>query len=254
MKQGMKKINLHLNKRYLLLDRKFVINYFLQLAALLLVFIIPIRVNAMAKDNFPERLQMVETQLIDRGIKDRRVLDAMQKVPRHLFMPINFKQYAYEDAPFPIGYNQTISQPFIVALMSEAANLTPNSRVLEIGTGSGYQAAILSTLCKEVYTIEIVKNLGKEAMKKLAELGYHNVRVRIGSGYEGWPEEAPFDAIIVTAAPPELPMNLVEQLKIGGRLIIPVGISDQELLRITRNKDAIKKEHLLPVKFVPMVK
>jgi len=210
-------------------------------------------VNAMSDDNFiSKRLQMVETQLIDRGIRDQRVLNAMQKVPRHLFMPINFKQYAYEDLPCPIGYNQTISQPFIVAFMIESANLMPNSRVLEIGTGLGYQAAVLSMLCKEVYTIEIIKGLGKAAKKNLAILGYDNVYVRIGNGYEGWPEKAPFDAIIVAAASPELPINLVKQLKVEGRLIIPLGINNQELLCITRNKDGVKKEYLLPVRFVPM--
>ena len=205
------------------------------------------------EDFISKRLRMVNTQLIGRGLQDQRVLDAMREVPRHLFMPTSAQEYAYEDMPFPIGYNQTISQPYIVAFMTEVAELNPDAKVLEIGTGSAYQAAILSVLCKEVYTVEVIKDLGKKAKEKLKELGYNNVYVRIGSGYQGWPEEAPFDAIIVTAAPEELPMKLVEQLKIGGRLVIPVGTYQQELLRITRNEDGIKKENLLPVRFVPMV-
>lgn len=209
----------------------------------------------MANDHFiSQRLQMVKTQLMDRGIRDRKVLEAMRKVPRHLFMPPDTEQYAYEDSPFAIGYKQTISQPFIVAFMTEAANLSHTCRVLEIGTGSGYQTAILSLLCKEVYTIEVVEELGARAKKKLSELACKNVHARVGSGYQGWPEEAPFDAIIVTAAPPELPLALVQQLKVGGKLVIPVGTSEQELLCVTRNVDGITTEHLLPVRFVPMVK
>ena len=208
----------------------------------------------MVHDDFiAKRLHMVNTQLIGRGLQDQRVLDAMREVPRHLFMPTAVQEYAYEDMPFPIGYNQTISQPYIVAFMTEVAELKPDAKVLEIGTDSAYQAAILSVLCKKVYTVEVIKDLGEKAKEKLKELGYNNVYVRIGSGYQGWPEEAPFDAIIVTAAPEEVPIKLVEQLKIGGRLVIPVGTYQQKLLRITRNKDGIKKENLLPVRFVPMV-
>lgn len=209
----------------------------------------------MDKNNYIfERSQMVEAQLKARGINDQKLLMVMQKTPRHLFVPDNMQEYAYEDRPLPIGYNQTISQPYIVALMTEAANLHPDSKVLEIGTGSGYQAAILAELCHEVYTIELVEALGKLAQKCLKNMGYNNVHVKVGDGYKGWPEQAPFDAIIATAAPEDVPQSLLEQLKDGGRLVIPVGSISQELLRITRSKDGFTKESILPVRFVPMVK
>jgi protein-L-isoaspartate(D-aspartate) O-methyltransferase len=200
-----------------------------------------------------QRLSMVQNQLIARGIKDQKVLDAMSKVPRHLFIPNTMHEYAYEDSPLPIGYGQTISQPFIVALMTQAATLTPNSKVLEIGTGSGYQTAILSLLCKKVYTIEIIEDLAKNAQQILHKLGYNNISLLIGNGYLGWCKHAPFDAIITTAAPIKLPKTLISQLKVGGNLIIPIGKIDQTLLRIIRHKDSISKETLLPVRFVPMV-
>ena len=198
--------------------------------------------------------QMVQEQIISRGIQDSRVIKAISEVPRELFVPNELKSSAYEDSPLPIGYKQTISQPFIVAFMTEAAQLDQTSRVLEIGTGCGYQAAILSKLCKEVYSIEVLKPLGEEAKMRLNKLGYKNIHLRIGDGYKGWTENSPFDAIIVTAAPEEVPQTLINQLKEGGRLIIPIGRFVQELIRITRIKDKIKKENLMPVRFVPMVK
>lgn len=198
--------------------------------------------------------KMIQNQIELRGIEDKRVIKAIKTVDRALFVPDDLHNLAYEDSPLPIGYNQTISQPFIVAFMTEAAKLKQGAKVLEIGTGSGYQAAILSKLCNEVYSVEIVRPLGEEAARKLKSLNYHNVHVRIGDGYQGWKEAAPFDAIIVTAAPEELPQTLIDQLKEGGRLIIPVGTGSQELMRITKTKTGIKKENLLPVRFVPMIK
>ena len=169
------------------------------------------------------RVQMVEQQLRQRGIRDERVLQAMATIPRHLFVPSTLRTRAYDDQPLPIGAGQTISQPYIVALMSESLLLTGAETVLEVGTGSGYQAAILSRLVREVYTIEIVEPLGKEAAQRLKELDYTNVQTRIGDGYKGWPEAAPFDAILVTCTPDHVPQPLVDQLKEGGRMIIPVG-------------------------------
>lgn len=201
-----------------------------------------------------ERFHMVETQLKERYVKDQQLLEVMRTTPRHLFIPEFSRRYAYEDRPLDIGYGQTISQPYIVAFMTEAARIDKDSKVLEIGTGSGYQAAILAQLCKEVYTVEIIEPLAEATKKLLAELGYINVHVHIGDGYKGWPNKAPFDVIIATAAPPKLPFSLADQLKEGGRLIIPVGTTvNQELLRIIRTKDGIKQEELLPVRFVPMV-
>jgi protein-L-isoaspartate(D-aspartate) O-methyltransferase len=197
---------------------------------------------------------MVKEQIIARGIKDKRVINAMEHVDRSLFIPEALQELAYEDSPLPIGYGQTISQPFIVAFMVEAAKIEPEFKVLEIGTGSGYQAAVLSNLCHEVYSIELIRSFGQHASKLLKQLGYKNVHVKIGDGYKGWQEVAPFDAIIVTAAPQEIPELLVKQLKYDAKLIIPVGIDIQELMRITREKNGIKKEKLIPVKFVPMIK
>jgi protein-L-isoaspartate(D-aspartate) O-methyltransferase len=179
-----------------------------------------------------ERDRMVEQQLASpgRGITNARVLDVMRKVPRHEFVPANIRAHAYSDRPLPIGYDQTVSQPFIVAFMTEKLEPKPTDRVLEIGTGSGYQAAVLAELVKEVYTIEIVEPLARRAEADLQRLGYTNVHVRAGDGYKGWPEAAPFDAVIVTCAPNDVPQPLVEQLKEGGRMIIPVGAGwSQEL-------------------------
>jgi len=204
-------------------------------------------------DAFQEaRKRMVETQIRARGVKDARVLKAMEKVPRHRFVPEHLWDEAYFDEPLPIGYGQTISQPYVVAYMTEQLGLTGDEKVLEIGTGSGYQAAILAELAKEVYTIEIIPELGKRAAEVLKELGYENVHVRIGDGYRGWPEAAPFDAIILTAAPDHVPQPLLDQLKVGGRMILPLGDFYQDLVLITKTEKGIKKERKIPVRFVPM--
>lgn len=202
-----------------------------------------------------ERQQMVEAQLAARGIEDRRVLAALTSVPRHAFVTPEHEPDAYLDCPLPIGHGQTISQPYIVALMTEALELEPGDRVLEVGTGSGYQAAVLGVLCREVFTIEIVPELATRARRVLEELDQANVHVRTGDGYMGWPEEAPFDAVILTAAPDRVPTPLVEQLKPGGKLVLPVGETayDQSLLRITKHDDgSTGVERLAPVRFVPM--
>jgi len=200
-----------------------------------------------------ERARMVEEQLKRRDIRDERVLSAMLSVPRHLFIPESARGGAYCDFPVPIGYGQTISQPYIVAFMTESLKVAPEHRVLEIGTGSGYQAAVLSVLAKEVFTIEIVEPLAKRARATLPDLGYRNVEVRTGNGYLGWPEHAPYDRIIVTAAPPEVPPALVQQLKVGGLMAIPVGVSDQELRIMRRTATGMETIATLPVRFVPMV-
>ena len=199
------------------------------------------------------RERMVQEQMVTRGIRDPRVLEALRKVPRHRFVPAEMQALAYEDTPLPIGFGQTISQPYVVAFMTEALELKPNERVLEIGTGSGYQAAVLSLLARQVYSIEIVEQLGKQAEARLQQMGYANVRVRIGNGYNGWPEVAPFDAIIVTAAPPDVPPALVAQLGPGGRMVVPVGRDWQDLIRLRRTAKGLERESLLPVRFVPMV-
>lgn len=198
------------------------------------------------------RQQMVNRQIIARGVKDPLVLDAMANVKRHEFVLPGQEVEAYEDGPLPIGEGQTISQPYIVALMTELAKVNKDSRVLEVGTGSGYQAAILSVICARVYSIEIIEKLGLAAKKKLSELGYDNVEVRIGDGYQGWPEAAPFDAILVTAAPDHIPQPLIDQLKVGGRLVIPVGDFYQELEVITKKETGVDREKVIPVRFVPM--
>ena len=199
-----------------------------------------------------ERKSMVEYQIKRRGIVDRRVLEAMAKVPRHLFVPERYRSESYRDGPLPIGEGQTISQPYIVALMTEALRPRPEDKVLEIGTGSGYQAAVLAEIVKTVYTIEIIPELGKAAEEKLKSLGYDNCIVRIGDGYKGWPENAPFDGVIVTAAPDHIPEPLLDQLKIGGRLVIPVGDFSQDLILLEKTPDGIRRKVLAPVRFVPM--
>ena len=199
------------------------------------------------------RERMVEEQILARGVRDPRVLEALRKVPRHLFVPLEMQPSAYADSALPIGMGQTISQPYVVAFMTEALELKPQDRVLEIGTGSGYQAAVLSVLVREVYSMEIVEQLGREAGARLKEMGYSNVRVRIGDGYRGWPEAAPFDAIVVTAAPPDIPAALVAQLRPGGRMVVPVGRYVQSLIRLRLTAKGVERESLLPVRFVPMV-
>jgi protein-L-isoaspartate(D-aspartate) O-methyltransferase len=195
---------------------------------------------------------MVAAQIEARGVRDGRVLQAMRRVERHRFVPPEQAGSAYQDRPLPIGHGQTISQPYIVALMTAEARIGPGARVLEIGTGSGYQAAVLSVLAREVYSIEIVEPLAHEAAARLAALGYRNVTVRAGDGYQGWPEKAPFDAILVTAAPPEIPQPLLDQLAVGGRLVAPVGEAQQELVVVERTAAGLRRHALLPVRFVPM--
>ena len=198
------------------------------------------------------REAMVADQIEERGVRDPRTLAAMRKVPRHLFVPPALAREAYADHPLPIGHAQTISQPYIVAFMTEALGLRGGEKVLEVGTGSGYQAAVLAEIAARVYTIEIVAPLAEEARERLARLGYGNVEVRAGDGYQGWPEAAPFDAVIVTAAAPRIPAPLKEQLKDGGRLVIPVGEEYQELIVVTRRGTGYAEKRVLPVRFVPM--
>ena len=199
-----------------------------------------------------ERHRMVAEQIRARGIKNDAVLRAMERVPRHLFVPESERSSAYSDYPLPIGYGQTISQPYIVAFMSEALAVTKEHRVLEIGTGSGYQAAVLGELAGEVYTIEIVTELAERSRKTLQELGYANINVRAGNGYAGWPEAAPFDRIMVTAAPDAIPPALVEQLEVGGIMAIPVGVGEQMLRIMRRTASGMETIDTLPVRFVPM--
>lgn len=200
------------------------------------------------------RRRMVETQLRARGIRDARVLEAMTAVPRHRFVGPRETEIAYGDFPIDIGLGQTISQPYIVGYMSEALQLTPQQTVLEIGTGSGYQTAVLSGLVREVYSIEIVSELAVRSSLLLAELGFQNVHVREGDGYHGWPEQAPFDAVIVTAAPDHIPQPLVDQLRLGGRLVVPVGRWDQDLLVLTRTPSGLHEESRIAVRFVPLTR
>ena len=234
--------------------RRFV---FLLLTSLLLSFCAsrPIENHPTAEDDFgPQREQMVERQLQARDIRNPRVLEAMRKVPRHLFMPAEVRRYAYGDSPVPIGEEQTISQPYIVALMTQTVDPQPHQRALEIGTGSGYQAAVLAELVSEVYTIEIIPFLGERARETLEELEYDNVEVRVGDGYKGWPEEAPFDIILVTAAADLVPEPLIEQLAEGGRLVMPVGPVGgiQALTTLTKLQGEVVETHVTDVRFVPM--
>jgi len=208
-----------------------------------------------ATDFAAQRQRMVEQQLKFRGIKDERVLATMAKVPREEFIPLDARPDAYEDGPLPIGYDQTISQPYIVAFMTEQLRPKPSDRVLEIGSGSGYQAAILAELVAEVYTVEIVEPLAKSAEATLQRLGYKNVHLKVGDGYKGWPEAAPFDAIIVTCAPENVPQPLVDQLKDGGRMVIPVGERfAQQLYLLEKKNGQLKESVTLPVRFVPMLR
>lgn len=201
------------------------------------------------------RKKMVRTQIKARGVDDSKVLKAMLKVERHLFVPDKARKLAYEDYPLSIGEGQTISQPFIVALMTEVLNLKGSEKVLEIGTGSGYQAAVLGELCSSVYSIEIVEPLGLRAKNLLKDLGYSNVHVRIGDGYKGWPDRSPFDAIIVTCAPTHIPRPLIDQLAEGGRMVIPVGEAhDQNLILLHKEDGKVVQDRIVPVRFVPMTR
>lgn len=210
--------------------------------------------NGETDDWKKEAENMVSRQLIARGIADRNVLRVMGNTPRHLFVPENLRSEAYRDGPLPIGEGQTISQPFIVAIMTELLKLNGDEKVLEIGTGSGYQAAVLAQLVDTCYTIELVKKLADSSGTLLKQLGYKNVIAKCGDGYKGWPEHAPFDRIIITAAPPEIPQTLVEQLKPDGIMVLPVGKYYQQLIVVTKTKKGIRQENIIPVRFVPMVK
>ena len=205
--------------------------------------------------DFPKaRLNMVEEQIIARGIKDAKLIAAMKKIPRHLFLEEALQNQAYSDHPLPIGEKQTISQPYMVALMTEALLLTGKEKVLEIGTGSGYQAAILAELCEKVFSVERIRSLAIRARKLLYELGYFNVEIKIFDGTFGWMEESPFDAIMVTAGSPDIPQPLIDQLSIGGRLVIPVGDAlVQDLFRVTKTEEGVKKEDLGGCRFVKLI-
>ena len=226
----------------------------------LFLFLLILPFFAVAADEAEEavhtqrREAMVRDQIERRGVSDPRVLAAMRSVKRHLFVPPALVSIAYQDGPLPIGHGQTISQPYIVAYMTEALRLGPTDKVFEVGTGSGYQAAVLAEIVDQVYTVEILEALAESAKKRLAELGYDNVHVKYGDGYQGWPEFAPFDAIIVTAAPDHIPEKLIEQLKVGGRMILPVGTYYQELKLVTKTEGGFHEQRLIPVRFVPMVK
>jgi len=198
------------------------------------------------------RARMVAEQVEGRGVRDPAVLAAMRKVPRHRFVPESLSGEAYDDHPLPIGLGQTISQPYIVALMTELSRPRAGIKVLEVGTGSGYQAAVLAEIVGTVFTIEIVPELGRRATKTLREIGYSNIRVFVGDGFDGRPQDAPFDAIVVTAAPETIPPPFLAQLAVGGRLVIPVGSAEQELLVVTKTKDGYRRESVIPVRFVPM--
>jgi protein-L-isoaspartate(D-aspartate) O-methyltransferase len=221
---------------------------------LLLLLLISYSVKDVKDVYEPSRQRMVEEQIIARGVSDSLVIDAMLTVKRHLFVPEKLKNFAYEDHPLPIGCYQTISQPYIVALMTELLEVEKTHKVLEVGTGSGYQAAVLSLLCDSVFSIEIIPELAHSAKKRLDSLGYDNVTVKAGDGYKGWEEHAPFDGIIVTCAPDEVPPLLLEQLNTGGRMVIPVGSYYQELLLITKDSTGISKKSIVPVRFVPMIR
>jgi len=213
----------------------------------------PAEVKAMEQQYDALREAMVRNQVMHRGINDPAVLAAMRKVPRHLFIPEEYRREAYEDYPLPIGEGQTISQPYIVALMTQMLDIKPGCKVLEIGTGSGYQAAVLAEMGADVYTIEILPALAERARDRLYRLGYAGVHVLVGDGYRGYLAAAPFDAVIVTAAPEEIPQPLVDQLKVGGRLVVPIGKYTQELKLVHKGENGTTTEDMLPVRFVPMV-
>jgi protein-L-isoaspartate(D-aspartate) O-methyltransferase len=220
------------------------------------ILILSLFLLGQSDDRKDEREKMVKDQIANRGINDPAILNAMRKVQRHRLVPENQRQNAYQDSPLPIGEGQTISQPYVVAYMTEIIKPEKGMKVLEIGTGSGYQAAVLAEIVEEVYTLEIVPALGQRAKKDLEEMGYDNIHVRIADGYNGWEEQAPFDAIVVTASPDHIPPSLISQLKEGGRMIIPVdsgGIS-QQLVLVEKIDGEIRKKNVLPVRFVPFTR
>ncbi len=223
---------------------------------LIIVSLASLALMAQKRPFDQQREQMVQKQIIARGVRDAAVIAAMRKVPRHVFVPEEERAFSYGDFPLPIGEGQTISQPYIVAFMSEVLALKPEDRVLEIGTGSGYQAAILAELVREVFTIELIETLGKRAERTLTELGYKNIHIKVGDGYKGWPEKAPFDAIIVTCAPEQIPQELIRQLKEGGRMVIPVGRQGtvQSLVKAAKQQGKMITKNVMRVRFVPMVK
>ena len=212
----------------------------------------PLACQQLKEKSWKEQRARLVQSLKRKGITDKAVLEAMMTVPRHQFVPELQRLHSYADHPLPIGHGQTISQPFIVAYMCQALRLSSSEKVLEIGTGSGYHAAVLSLLCDKVYTIEIIPALGRSAKKLLSGLGYENIEIKIGDGYQGWEKHAPFDAIILTAAPPQIPQPLIDQLDLGGRLLAPVGVGWQELVLIEKSEQGLKETSLLPVAFVPM--
>ena len=217
-----------------------------------LMILVPLTI--VAQDYEAERRNMVDQQILNRGIRNPRVLDAIRNVPRHRFVPEDYRHMAYSDRPLPIGHEQTISQPYIVALMTDYLNLKEGEKVLEIGTGSGYQAAVLAELVDQVYSLEIVSELAQRARKTIGDLGYDNVHIRTGDGYKGWPENAPYDAIIVTASPTDVPPPLKEQLAEGGRMVIPVGGPVFQKLVLLRKIDGkVRQTDVTSVRFVPMV-
>jgi protein-L-isoaspartate(D-aspartate) O-methyltransferase len=228
------------------------VNYQLYIAACFLLACCTGR--SQPSDYAGRRDMMVRLQIEARGIRDPRVLNAMRKVERHLFVPPDQAARAYGDYPLPIGWGQTISQPYIVAFMTEALELEPHAKVLEIGTGSGYQAAVLAEICDSVFTIEIVPELGEKARNLLTMLGYKNIRVKTGDGYQGWARYAPYQAVIVTCSPTHVPLPLIEQLAEGGKMIIPVGVMhNQELVLLEKRQGRLTQKNVLPVRFVPMV-
>lgn len=222
------------------------------LAGFTICYVAPVASLAQSDPMTMRRLEMVDSQIRARGVSDSRVLHAMSEVPRHEFVPAAVRAQAYEDYPLPIGSAQTISQPYIVALMTSLLALGGTEKVLEIGTGSGYQAAVLAKVAAEVYTIEILEPLAASARRTISALGYDNVHFRTGDGYAGWPEAAPFDAIVVTAAPEKVPQPLLDQLRVGGRLVIPVGSYFQNLMVYTKTANGLEKKSVIPVRFVPM--
>ncbi|MFP4018686.1 MAG: protein-L-isoaspartate(D-aspartate) O-methyltransferase [Bacteroidales bacterium] len=222
------------------------------LLTILIIGLLPVIVVAQKYDR--EKQQMVKQQIVDRGIKDPKVIAAMKDVDRHVYVPKNYRDMAYSDRPLPIGDGQTISQPYIVALMTESLELEEGDKVLEIGTGSGYQAAVLSHITSEIYSIEIIEELAEEAKENLQKQGYDSIKLKIGDGYKGWGEYAPFDAIIVTCAPSDIPEPLKEQLAEGGRMVIPIGDKFiQELVLLKKKNGELEKQEISSVRFVPML-